>query len=137
MPRAAFVDRLCVYQLGFLLCALSGCIISGTGLFPSRLVPFELQGGRILGFGVEFPPMPGRAGCAVAIYQVIRTLSLDPEEIERLTTAYEKALLALQLSNRADPITTIVAERIIEAAKTGERDSDTLCAMAIKDLRIP
>jgi hypothetical protein len=67
-------------------------------------------------------------GCAVAIYQLIRTLSLNPEEVEKLTTAYEKALTKLQLSNRTD--------RIIEAAKTGVRDPDQLCAMAIKDLRV-
>jgi hypothetical protein len=73
----------------------------------------------------------------VAIYQLIRTLSLDPEEVEKLTTAYENALTKLQLSNRTDPITTIIAERIIEAAKTGVRDSDQLCTMAIKDLRVP
>jgi hypothetical protein len=73
----------------------------------------------------------------VAIYQLFRTLSLDPEEIEKLTTAYEDALQALQLTNRTDRITTIIAERIIEAAKTGERDPAKLCAMAIKDLRVP
>jgi len=38
---------------------------------------------------------------------------------------------------RTGPITTIVAQRIIEAAKTGVRDSAELCALAIKDLRVP
>ena len=73
----------------------------------------------------------------MAIYHLIRTLSFDPEQIEKLTTAYEDALRVLQLSNRSDPITTIIAERIIEAAKSGERDPVTLCATAIKDLRVP
>jgi hypothetical protein len=73
----------------------------------------------------------------MAIYQLTRTLSLNPEEVEKLTTAYESALIKLQLSNRTDPITTIIAQRIIEAAKTGVRDPDQLCAMAIKDLRVP
>jgi hypothetical protein len=73
----------------------------------------------------------------VAIYQLIRTLSLNPEEIEKVTLAYENALRALELSNRTDSITTIIAERIVEAAKTGVRDPDQLCAMAIKDLRVP
>ena len=58
----------------------------------------------------------------MAIYQLIRTLSLNPEEVEKLTTGYENALIKLQLSNRTDPITTIIAQRIIEAAKTGVRD---------------
>ncbi|MGB6543624.1 MAG: hypothetical protein WBF03_22460 [Xanthobacteraceae bacterium] len=73
----------------------------------------------------------------MAIYQLLQTLSLGPEDIAKVTTAYEDALRALQLSNRTDPITTIVAERIIEAAKTGVRDPEQLCALAIKDLRVP
>ena len=73
----------------------------------------------------------------MAIYHFFKTLSLDPEEIAGLATAYEDALRALELADRSDPVTTIVAERIIEAAKTGERDPAQLCAMAIKDLRVP
>ncbi len=73
----------------------------------------------------------------MAIYQLFKTLALDPEEIAGLAIAYEDALRTLELADRADPITTIVAERIIEAAKTGERDPAQLCAMAIRDLRVP
>lgn len=68
---------------------------------------------------------------------MLRTLSLGPEDVERLSVAYEDALRALQLSSRTDPITTIIAQRIIEAAKTGVQDSAELCALAIKDLRVP
>lgn len=71
------------------------------------------------------------------IYQFFRHLSLNPEEVEKLATAYEGALDALQLSNRTDRIAKIIAERIIEAAKTGERDPTRLCEAAIKDLRVP
>jgi hypothetical protein len=74
---------------------------------------------------------------AVAVYQLFRSLSLQPEEIEKLSAAYEHALKALQLSDRSDRITTIIAQRIIEAAKTGERNPMRLCALAIKDLRLP
>jgi hypothetical protein len=73
----------------------------------------------------------------VTIHQLVRPLSLDPEEVEKLVAAYEDALRALQLSDRGDRITTIVAQRIVEAAKTGVRDPVQLCAMAIKDLRVP
>jgi hypothetical protein len=71
------------------------------------------------------------------IHQFFRTLSLNPEETEKLAAAYAQALQALQLSNQDDRITTIIAQRIVEAAKTGERDPAKLCAMAIKDLRVP
>ncbi len=40
----------------------------------------------------------------------------------------------LPVSNRADPLTIIVARRIIDAVKTGEREPGRLCALAIKDL---
>ena len=46
--------------------------------------------------------------------------------------AYESAL---ELNGRNDPIN--VARRIIEAAQTGLRDPDSLCATAIKDLKVP
>ena len=74
----------------------------------------------------------------MAIYQMIQRASYGPEEIERLTTAYQGALLLLKLANRIDnPINEIVAKRIIDAAKTGIRDPEELCARAIRDLMIP
>lgn len=78
-----------------------------------------------------------RRGYAVQFVGMLRTLSLSPEDVEKLSVAYEDALRALQLSSRTDPITTVIAQRIIEAAKTGVRDSAELCALAIKDLRVP
>ena len=73
----------------------------------------------------------------MAIYQMIQRASYGPEEIERLTTAYQGALLLLKLANRIGPINEIVAKRIIDAAKTGIRDPEELCAWAIRDLMIP
>jgi hypothetical protein len=73
----------------------------------------------------------------VQFVSILRTLSLNPEELKKMSIAYEDALGALQLSGRNDPITTIIAQRIIEAAKNGERDPVQLCALAIKDLRVP
>jgi hypothetical protein len=73
----------------------------------------------------------------MAIYHLIQTASFSPEDVTRLTAAYEDALRKLQLSNRTDPITPIIAQRIIEGAKTGLRDPDQLCAFAIKEFRVP
>jgi hypothetical protein len=44
-------------------------------------------------------------------------------------------LRILRVVNRDDPITEIVAKRIIEAAQTGIRDPVKLCMLAIKDLK--
>lgn len=49
-------------------------------------------------------------------------LSLAPEETAALATAFEETLLFLELANREDPVTQVVAEKIIAIARTGERD---------------
>ena len=59
------------------------------------------------------------------------------DDIERLAEAYEEALRALHISDRDDPINQIIAQRIIEGARTGVRDPGDLCKMAIKDLMVP
>jgi len=46
-------------------------------------------------------------------------------------------LRALHISDRDDPINQIIAQRIIEGARTGVRDPGDLCKMAIKDLMVP
>jgi hypothetical protein len=54
-----------------------------------------------------------------------------------MTKAYEDALRVLGLVDRTDPITEIIAKKIIEVAQTGERDPLQICARAITDLGIP
>jgi hypothetical protein len=71
----------------------------------------------------------------MAIYRLIRESVFDPEAIERMTTAYEHALKVLQLTDRNDPITELVARKIIEIAGVGERDPDRLCQRAVEALR--
>jgi len=73
----------------------------------------------------------------VAIYRLLQNRAFEPEDIERMSVAYEAALQVLRLANRSDPITQIVAERIIEIAQTGVRDPEKLCAAALKDFDIP
>jgi hypothetical protein len=58
----------------------------------------------------------------MAIYRLLQKSAFGPEEIERMTTAYEDALRVLGLTDRADPLTEILAKKIIEIAQTGERD---------------
>jgi len=63
--------------------------------------------------------------------------AFGPDEIRRMTTPYEDALRVLGLVNRTDPITEIVAKKIIEIAQTGERDSFRIRTQAIASLGIP
>jgi len=54
-------------------------------------------------------------------------LSFNQGDIERLAEAYEDALRALHISDRDDPVNEIIAQRIIEGARSGVRDR-AICA---------
>jgi len=69
--------------------------------------------------------------CAMAIYRLLQNSAFGPDEINFMTTAYEDALRALGLTDRADPMTEILARKIIEIAQTGERDPARICAKAV------
>ncbi len=65
----------------------------------------------------------------------LQNTAFGPEEVALLVAAYEAALRELDLSGRADPVTEIVAKKIIELAKEGERDPHCLRIRAIEALR--
>lgn len=71
------------------------------------------------------------------INRLLEQSSSGVEEAELLKTAYDKALRALHLTDRNDPITEIVAKKIIEISRTGLRDPAQICARAVKELGIP
>jgi hypothetical protein len=73
----------------------------------------------------------------VAIYRLLQRQAFDPEAVECLTAAYEAALKLLRISNRDDPITETIAQRIIEIAQTGVRDPAKLCAAALEGFDVP
>jgi hypothetical protein len=60
--------------------------------------------------------------------------AFGPEEIERLVTAYKETLGALGLKDRSDPITQLVAEKIIAVAQLGIEDPAEISKVALKEL---
>ena len=71
----------------------------------------------------------------MAIYRLLQRSAFGPVEIGFMTTAYEDALRVLGLSNRtSDPITEVVAKKVIEIAQTGERDPLQIRVRAIAEL---
>lgn len=70
----------------------------------------------------------------MAIYRILQNKPLGPEEIGRLVTAYEASLKSLGLADRTDPITEIVARKIIEIGETGVRDPLQISKLALRDL---
>jgi hypothetical protein len=70
----------------------------------------------------------------MAIYRLLENCALGPIEINRIIAAYEQALHTLGVKDRDDPLTEMIAKKIIKIAQTGVRDPAQISALAIKDL---
>jgi hypothetical protein len=62
-------------------------------------------------------------------------VSFGPEDIALLAAGLESALTNLNITNRNDPTTTLVAKLIIQLAGNGERDPTRLAKRAIEIVR--
>ena len=62
-------------------------------------------------------------------------LTFDPETKRIMGVAFEMACAALRLADRGDFANEIIARRIIELAKQGERNPDLLCENVLKEFR--
>jgi hypothetical protein len=71
------------------------------------------------------------------IYRLLQNMPMGPEEISRLTTAYEQALRTIGIVDRGDPLAELLARKIIEVAQTGIREPSDISAQAIKEIGIP
>jgi hypothetical protein len=71
------------------------------------------------------------------INRLLARSSLGPEEIRLLNEAYEQTLRALNLVDRNDPVTEIVAKKIIEISQTITNDPAQISKLAIKALGLP
>ena len=63
-----------------------------------------------------------------------QNLSLDPAEMIAVNDAYDLACRTLQNIGQLEVDREIIARGVLRAAKTGERDADTLCERAIHGL---
>jgi hypothetical protein len=79
------------------------------------------------------PLAPG--GGTMAIYKMLSGGSFNPDAVEALTAAYERACTTLNLVDRTDPLTEIIARMIVERAKRGELDPVRLCEAVLDELR--
>jgi hypothetical protein len=73
-------------------------------------------------------------GSAMPIRLIIRNdHAFSPEEADILIDAFEESLQALNLTDREDPL--LVAKKIIELAKEGERDPARLREAAVASFK--
>jgi hypothetical protein len=87
----------------------------------------------VAGLGLQAPKY---VQLEVAIYRLLKNSTLEPEEISRITDAYEQTLHTLWVKDRDDPLTEMIAKMIIKIAQTGGHDAAQLSALAIAELRI-
>jgi hypothetical protein len=80
----------------------------------------------------------GQEAAPVTIYRLLEGHAFDPEAVAVMTTAYEDACRALNLTDkRSDPLTQILAQKIIEIAKTGVHDSAEILKIVLKQMQLP
>jgi hypothetical protein len=84
---------------------------------------------------IALPPVD-KGVAPMAIYRIFKTIPFEPEAIVFMSAAYEDALRALKLTDRQDPITELVARKIIQVAQTGEKDPIRIREPALKSLGI-
>ena len=66
------------------------------------------------------------------------TAAFDPEAIRALAVTYEGACAVLHVANATDPRATVIAKKIIEHARHGERDPIRLLDLVLTELqRVP
>jgi hypothetical protein len=70
----------------------------------------------------------------MAIYRILQNSPFGPEDIRRLTDAYEHTLRILSVKDRKDPVAEFIAKKIIEIGQTGLRDPAQISARAIQEL---
>jgi hypothetical protein len=72
----------------------------------------------------------------MGIYKLIANGSFGPDEIKVMTEAYEGALIDLDIADRNDPLTNLIAKSIVNVTAAGERDPILVKERAINALGV-
>ena len=72
----------------------------------------------------------------MSIRPFLNGVRFDDQHIEAMGSAFQEATSVLRVKPGAPPIVhRVIAARIIEAAKGGQRDPHELCKLALKALK--
>jgi hypothetical protein len=72
----------------------------------------------------------------MAIYRLIANGSFGPDVIEAMIAAYEGALVDLNIIDRSDPLTELIAKSIVNVTAMGERDPEKIKERALNALGV-
>jgi hypothetical protein len=67
---------------------------------------------------------------------LIASGTFGPDEIKAMAATYEGALIDLQLIDRNDPLTELIAKAIVNVTATGERDPEKIKERALNALGV-
>jgi len=70
----------------------------------------------------------------MSIHRLFQNAPFSPDEIAVLVAAYEASLKKLELVDRDDPITQMIAKKIIEFGQRGVRDPERLSDLAMSEM---
>jgi hypothetical protein len=73
----------------------------------------------------------------MTIYRLLKETAFDAEAVQAMGRAYEDLLGDLQLADRNDPFTEIVAKEVLRAASLGPRDPAQIRARVLAALGRP
>ena len=76
-----------------------------------------------------------RTGAAAVPYSLIAESGLEADAVSAVVMALERTLGSLGLTDRTDPVTKIVALKLIEFARQGERDPQRLCDLTLQAIQ--
>ena len=71
----------------------------------------------------------------MAIYRRLAGAAFDDRAVKAIAVAYEAVLLDLKLVDRDDPLTEIIANKIIECVATSGLDADRLRDLTLQHIR--
>ena len=63
------------------------------------------------------------------------TVEMESAEIKRLNCAYSEALRMLELVGRRDPVTEMVAKKLIDVGSTGVTDPQEIAEIVVSHFR--
>jgi hypothetical protein len=71
------------------------------------------------------------------IHRLLNDAAFGPDDIGRMVAAYEGAIELIRPKDRTPSMAELIAAKIIQVYRIGERDPPRICARAIKELGIP
>jgi hypothetical protein len=69
------------------------------------------------------------------IRSFLNSEQFDQETLRILGVAFEQVCVGLRIGECDDDVKQAIANKVIELAKTGERNPDLLCEHALQDIR--